>query len=1122
MVATPMPLDPENPGPSDPPTPAGRGGRPTRAWRAGPESEDDSLRPTLAERDPEDGLDLLEESFDGWDRYDVLGFIAEGGMGRVYKARDRQLGRLVALKFIAGGHRLAVQRFAQEAQAQARVDHPCVCRIYEVGEHRGNPYIALQYIQGRPLSECLGELVLEEKVGLVRDVAEGLHAAHRLGLIHRDVKTGNIMVEQGADGIRRPYIMDFGLARPQGSPNLTQTGLIVGTPAFMSPEQARGDPSRVDRRSDIYALGVTLYEVLTGRLPFQAKSSVDLLVAVLTEDPLPLRQVLPQVPADLESITLKCLEKDPSRRYESAHALAEDLGRFLDGEPVRARQIGFLRRLERRIRRHPVAASVAGISLILAAGLGGWGLLSAWRAREQTVLAQRFGQEVGQLDALLRFAHLLPLHELQTEKALIREGMNRIRADMARQGAPAQGPGRAALGRCLLALQEWAQARSELEAAWKLGTRSPEVAQSLGRTLATLYQQELAEARRIPDSDAKERRKQVLAASLRDPALGFLRMGPGRGGEAALTEGIVALQEERYEDGLRRAREALAQYPWLYEAMLLEGDLWRARASAHFERGESRQALEASERALEAFRQAGTIARSDPQVPLGMARAYHIQLLLRVQQGQPAEDLFKAGMAAIEESRKADPLPESFQLESRLQWQRASDAFYRGGDGRPALQAAIRAGKRAIELDPRQVSHYEIVATACWFLSQQESSRGGDGEPALAEAEQVLKAAAKVDPESTVVQRNLGVVEGIRAELCFRDGRDPLPHLERSAGHFRRAIRSDSRYLQAFKNLGNTLYLTAQALGERGRDPMGAVQEGEEVLEKALALNPRQPEALDELGSLRALAARHRFRGGQDPGGELDRALAYFARALGENPAMPQALVHRAEALLLRAEHLVAEGKPWDAILAEALSSCRKAREIAGDHAEIIASLADLLLFRARLEQASGRSPAAYLREARIVLEAGLKRDPKSPQLWERMAGTWLPLAPAAPRPESDLAAAQRALGKVRTLSAEGPASWILELRLARARAGRRPDPASLRQGHEAAATLLRFDPSHAEARAWQGSLLLLEAKAASGPERARLAGAALRAFSEALAANRFLVRVWAGELDSARAIPGG
>ena len=190
----------------------------------------------------------------GWERYQCVRFLGEGGMGRVFLARDPRLNRSVALKFVRGDDPGLTQRFLAEARAQARVNHERVCKVYEVGEVQGRVYIAMQFIEGRTLGALAPELSVEQKALLLREASEGVHEAHRVGLIHRDLKPSNIMVERAEDGTLRPYVMDFGLAR-DWTEGATLTGAVMGTPQYMSPEQARGEVSRLDRRTDVYSLG---------------------------------------------------------------------------------------------------------------------------------------------------------------------------------------------------------------------------------------------------------------------------------------------------------------------------------------------------------------------------------------------------------------------------------------------------------------------------------------------------------------------------------------------------------------------------------------------------------------------------------------------------------------------------------------------------------------------------------------------------------------------------------------------------------------------------------------------------------------------------------------------------
>ncbi|MFP2924510.1 serine/threonine-protein kinase, partial [Pyxidicoccus sp. 3LG] len=290
------------------------------------------------DREPQTTEPLDEPAFPvpGWERYQPVRFLGQGGMGRVFLAWDPRLRRHVALKFVRDDDTELARRFVSEARAQARVDHERVCRVYEVGEVQGRGYIAMQYVDGQPLNALVDQLTVEQKAMLLREAAEGVHAAHRAGLVHRDIKPSNVLVERTPDGGLRPYVMDFGLAR-DWKEGVTATGTVLGTPHYMSPEQARGEVARLDRRADVYSLGATLYALLTGQSPIPGANGLEVLSNIATVEPRPPRAVDRDIPADLEAITLKCLEKDRSARYGSARELADDLGRFLDGEPVLAR-----------------------------------------------------------------------------------------------------------------------------------------------------------------------------------------------------------------------------------------------------------------------------------------------------------------------------------------------------------------------------------------------------------------------------------------------------------------------------------------------------------------------------------------------------------------------------------------------------------------------------------------------------------------------------------------------------------------------------------------------------------------------------------------------------------------
>jgi len=300
--------------------------------------------------------------------YSILRELGRGGMGVVYEAIQLSLNRHVALKMIRGGAYAGTserERFRHEAEAVARLQHPNIVQIHEVGESAGLPYFALEYISGGTLSNRLRERPLPptEAAALCRILAGAIHAAHQAGIVHRDLKPGNVLLLP--DGT--PKITDFGLAKSlEGKPGDTKSGQVLGTPSYMSPEQARGDRS-VGPAADVYALGAVLYEMLTGRPPFLADNTIATLDLVLRAEPVPPSRFNRSVPRDLETICLKCLQKEPLRRYVSAQEFADDLGRFLAGVPVRARPVGSFTHALRWCRRNPgVTAAAVTVVFVLA------------------------------------------------------------------------------------------------------------------------------------------------------------------------------------------------------------------------------------------------------------------------------------------------------------------------------------------------------------------------------------------------------------------------------------------------------------------------------------------------------------------------------------------------------------------------------------------------------------------------------------------------------------------------------------------------------------------------------------------------------------------------------------
>ncbi len=301
--------------------------------------------------------------------YELLEEIARGGMGVVYKARQKSLDRLVAVKMLLfGGNAGAdfIQRFRIEASAAASLQHPNIVAIHEVGVHGGEHFLVMDFVEGSNLARLARDQILSPKrtAQYLKTIAEAIHYAHEHGILHRDLKPSNVLI----DACDQPRVTDFGLAKVLTTDSqlstdhaqLTHTGHVLGSPGYMPPEQAGGARNKVSRRSDVYSLGAMLYHLLTGRPPFVGGSISETLQQVETQEPVTPRLLNPGVPLDLETICLKCLEKDPDRRYQTSRELSEELGRFLNDETIHARPVGRVEKIWRWGRRNPLAAAFLG------------------------------------------------------------------------------------------------------------------------------------------------------------------------------------------------------------------------------------------------------------------------------------------------------------------------------------------------------------------------------------------------------------------------------------------------------------------------------------------------------------------------------------------------------------------------------------------------------------------------------------------------------------------------------------------------------------------------------------------------------------------------------------------
>ncbi|KFE71136.1 serine/threonine-protein kinase [Hyalangium minutum] len=997
-----------------------------------------------------------------WDRYQPVRFLGQGGMGQVFLAYDPRLRRNVAIKFVREGSPELAQRFLSEARAQARVQHQRVCEMYEVGEAQSRAYIAMQYVEGRSLGQLAPELTLEQKILVMRDVCEGVHAAHRAGLIHRDLKPSNVLVERTEDGGLKPYVMDFGLARDWQGEN-TATGSVLGTPHYMAPEQARGEVSQLDRRVDVYSLGATLYQVLTGQPPFAGLNALEIVSRIQTEEPPSPRTLVPDLPVDLEAIVLKCLEKDRAARYDSARALAEDLERFLSGEPVLASSAGPLYRLRKKVRKHRVLVAVGTAATLVLGVAVGQAALARREVVERERLSRSFTERVERIEAMSRYSSMAPLHDTTADRQAIRQQMEELEAEVHAGGAQAEGPGDYAVGRALFALGDAEGARTQLEAAWQSGFREARVAYALALALGQLYQEQLLEVERLRSAPQREARRRELEQRYRDPALGYLKQSVQSGGaEVPSTEYVTALMafyEGRYEDALTHLEKMGTLNPWFYEAPLLRGDILQARASRRLYQGDRAGALSDLETAGQAQALAADIGESEFAVYHAMARLQLTALTLELYGQGEVRPHYEKGLEAL--SRALTVIPDHFKarlLESRLHRRMVDQLTQQGAEVLPLLEKALAASRTAAALAPSQPQVHTELAFVFrrWALYRQ--SRGEDPSEQLREAAAALE---RIRPEerNSSFHSEMGNIFKVWADAEEQSGKDSLEHRGQAIDAYRAALQLDASQAETWSSLGTAYF--KRGTSPHPRDADGDLEQAWTALERAQSIDPGNYVHYFYGGQVQEWRARRKYNRGRGVEPELEQALAQYRKGLAINSKLPQFHNLLGGALLWRAELTWEEGGDASLWLDQAQPAFEQARTVAPQQAFAYNGLGEVHAWRALFQLRAKQDPLPSGRAALEAYQQALDRAPRNAQSWTNMAKVRVSLALWAleqgrdPGPELDRAteALRQALSinprMANALRYQGETLGIRARWLARQGQGRQGD-------FEAAATALQ------------------------------------------------------------------
>ncbi len=973
-------------------------------------------------------------------RYRLLAPLGEGGMGVVWKAEDTKLGRIVALKKIKGdpGDRgVGLQRFVREAQLAARLNHPGIVGVFDCGEMDGACFITMEYIEGRTFSELLkdtraakeagkpeGMARLRDEIRHLAEVAEAVGHAHRQGIIHRDLKPGNIIL----DANDRPRVMDFGLAKEvsleegkgfrdvQGA--LTVQGAVVGTPAYMSPEQADARVADVGPVTDVWALGVILYEILTGRRPFGGATLIDTLASVMADDPIPPRSRFSQVPVELEAVCLRALEKRIHRRYPNAGSLAEELRAWLAGEPVAARPLAGTARLWRTARRNRTALSILTAVLAVMIALS-WG----WVARRAATHRMRQVQdEMGATVQELQTTLMTIEMPIAARGALARQPLKVLHALLAAD--PDFGPAYSWRGRVFSLIGRNEEAEADFDRGCSLSPASAIVWYLRGMHAIQKY----ADSRGLPsavfepggvrfqpmppesEQEASWKRRgladleRMAAATANDDSLGAPELALGRA-MAALHGG----GPDAYESALAHVAE------------LDRPEAWRVRAFSLYVLGRFEEAVAAGTRAIEAW-PADTRSwqrRGYARLALGLVKSGRgedgrsdlqgaeadLTSAIRQQDGLYVaygfRGIIRYFLADMEKRHGKDPRPglrESI-LDCLEAQRRKSEGFGYGkilALARTGLAEAERDfGADARELFALAASEYEQMAKlspgdasaqydwgrALSDLAQEQRRHGEDVHGTLEGAARAHASAIALDPENAAYPRARGYVYSTAADEAVRQGLPALEFRSLAVADFTAALKLDPQLVAARVQRG-ILYM------DLARDRSLAPERSGEYyplsmadFDAALELVPGDGRALLHRGLLHYYLGLRQRKQGVDPSESFGKSLVDLDRAIASGQSLTAGLTNRALLRLAEAEQIVAQKGDPRALLDLVMVDAGKAAELEPTFGKPHSVLGDALMTRGRWEYHQGLDESATLSRSAEAFQAAVQRGDREAYL---------------------------------------------------------------------------------------------------------------------------------------------
>lgn len=898
-------------------------------------------------------------------KFRLLRRLGEGAMGEVWLAEDVPLGRQVALKLLVRMSRSDLERFMREARLAAKLQHPGIVPVYEMGLSDGRHYISMRYINGAPPTGRARSP--REALEIVSTVADAVQYAHEQGVIHRDIKPGNLLISEEG----HVYLTDFGLAKGFDSAELStsRTGAVLGTPAYMSPEMARGQVHAVGPASDVYSLGATLYYLLTGRDPFEGNSVYEVIQKVASEDPPPIRRLNPKLARDIETIVAKAMDKEPSRRYPSAAALAADIRRFLNGEPITARPASWSYLLCRRIRRYPVPTALGGLALmaVLAAiGVQVHGMREAQRLRaEQQRQNEKLQREREAALEILRHAARASLNgALACRRRGALEAMRELLGPLetAYRGAVERAPELAEvdylMGRMYRALMDDAEALKYQENALRkdpsyapalyervvlqskrygLAVRQAREALQVLETAQSAYS-----VRTLTLEEIERRRPEV--AKLREQILADCRRLKELGGlsaaEVNCALGLLAFYQRDLENAQRLLTSVVKEQP-LEEA-------WETLMHLTIARAEQSPTAEMKIEWLTLGEEAGRTALKTDEgyIPVRLLRALMLaeRALLRMESGGDPLPDWRAAEAEYDAIDRLLPgLREAVAGRGHLRSNRALYRIGRGEDPSEDFERA-EADYSAVMRDVSDADPLVWRAMVRFNRGSFRMLRGRDPLPDWKKAEEDTLAALQRNGQAAQAWLRMGAIRNNRGLYLSLLGEDPVSEWNEAERAYSEAIRLDHTLVDAWLQRAGVRLNRGLARAKEGQDPLTDWAAAEKDYGEALRRSGHSVDGYLGRGNVRNSRGAYFADAGKDPLEDYRGAEEDFSRAIELNAKSAEAYLRRGMVRTNRALYYRRTGRrPYDEFAA-AERDLTEALRLNPNFADALATRGDMRL----------------------------------------------------------------------------------------------------------------------------------------------------------------------------------